>query len=88
VWFDIDNTLYSASTQISQAMGKKIHGLSFHRVPSCPIQLSPDYFVNLGLGEDEASELHLQYYKTYGLALAGLIRHHDVGNAACLPPSA
>lgn len=26
VWFDIDNTLYSASTKISQAMGKRIHG--------------------------------------------------------------
>ena len=26
VWFDIDNTLYSASTRISQAMGERIHG--------------------------------------------------------------
>lgn len=26
VWFDIDNTLYSANSKISQAMGKKIHG--------------------------------------------------------------
>lgn len=28
VWFDIDNTLYSASTKISQAMGQRIHGSS------------------------------------------------------------
>jgi len=25
VWFDIDNTLYSASSMISQAMGNRIH---------------------------------------------------------------
>jgi hypothetical protein len=27
VWFDIDNTLYSASTNIAQAMGQRIHGI-------------------------------------------------------------
>lgn len=26
IWFDIDNTLYSASTKIAQAMGERIHG--------------------------------------------------------------
>lgn len=26
VWFDIDNTLYSASSNISHAMGTRIHG--------------------------------------------------------------
>lgn len=62
VWFDIDNTLYSASTKISQAMGQRIHA----------------YFVSLGLDEDKASELHLKYYTEYGLALRGLTRHHDI----------
>ncbi|KIL00627.1 hypothetical protein PAXRUDRAFT_821525 [Paxillus rubicundulus Ve08.2h10] len=62
VWFDIDNTLYSASTKISQAMGQRIHA----------------YFVSLGIGEDEASELHHRYYTQYGLALRGLARHHDI----------
>ncbi|KAF8195791.1 pyrimidine 5-nucleotidase [Mycena galopus ATCC 62051] len=62
VFLDIDNTLYSASTGISAAMGSKIH----------------DYFVTLGLSEAEASELHLKYYTQYGLALRGLILHHDV----------
>ncbi|KAJ3500874.1 hypothetical protein NMY22_g19116 [Coprinellus aureogranulatus] len=57
VWFDIDNTLYSASAKISHAMA---------------------YFVSLGLSEEEASKLHLHYYTTYGLALRGLTRHHDV----------
>jgi hypothetical protein len=37
------------------------------------------YFVSLGLSEEEASELHHQYYTQYGLALAGLVRNHDVG---------
>ncbi|KAH8113236.1 pyrimidine 5-nucleotidase [Phellopilus nigrolimitatus] len=62
VWFDIDNTLYSASSNIADAMGQRIHA----------------YFVSLGLDDAEASALHLKYYKTYGLALRGLVRHHDV----------
>ncbi|KAF8917956.1 pyrimidine 5-nucleotidase [Mucidula mucida] len=61
-WFDIDNTLYSANSKISQAMGEKIHA----------------YFMTMGLDDAEASELHLKYYTQYGLALAGLVRHHDV----------
>ncbi|KAJ4478219.1 pyrimidine 5-nucleotidase [Lentinula aciculospora] len=62
IYFDIDNTLYSTSAKISQAMGVKIH----------------DYFVKLGLSDQEASDLHHKYYTQYGLALAGLVRHHDV----------
>jgi len=61
-WFDIDNTLYSANAKIAEAMGKQIH----------------NYFLTLGLDDDEASRLHLQYYTTYGLALRGLTRHHQV----------
>jgi len=38
----------------------------------------PAYFVGLGLGHDEASDLHLRYYTQYGLALRGLVRHHDI----------
>jgi hypothetical protein len=30
VWFDVDNTLYSASDKISQAMSERIHGPSIH----------------------------------------------------------
>ncbi|THH11724.1 hypothetical protein EW145_g473 [Phellinidium pouzarii] len=62
VWFDIDNTLYSASSRIADAMGERIHG----------------YFTRLGLDDKEASALHLKYFKTYGLALRGLVRYHDV----------
>ncbi|KAF9818319.1 hypothetical protein IEO21_02834 [Rhodonia placenta] len=62
VWLDIDNTLYSASARISQAMGERIHA----------------YFISLGFPEEEASELHHKYYTQYGLALRGLVRHHHV----------
>ncbi|KAI0732964.1 pyrimidine 5-nucleotidase [Fomitopsis betulina] len=62
IWLDIDNTLYSASTQISRAMGERIHA----------------YFLSLGFPEEEASELHHKYYTQYGLALRGLVRHHQI----------
>jgi pyrimidine and pyridine-specific 5'-nucleotidase len=41
--------------------------------------------MTLGLSNEEASELHHKYYTTYGLALRGLIRHHDVGEVPSLP---
>ncbi|KAF5344123.1 hypothetical protein D9758_008849 [Tetrapyrgos nigripes] len=75
VWFDIDNTLYSASTNISQAMGVRIHGMrptSFVNKYTGVNDIVA-YFVGLGLDEQEASELHHQYYSQYGLALAGLV---------------
>ncbi|OBZ70454.1 Uncharacterized protein C24B11.05 [Grifola frondosa] len=62
VWLDIDNTLYSASARISHAMGERIHA----------------YFVNMGHSDEEASVLHHRYYTEYGLALRGLVRHHDI----------
>lgn len=62
VFFDIDNTLYSASSKISQAMGERIHA----------------YFLSLGLEDDRATELHHKYYTEYGLALRGLVRHHEI----------
>jgi len=62
VWFDIDNTLYSASTMVSHAMGERIHA----------------YFLSLGLDKEAASELHHNYQKQYGLALRGLTQHHDI----------
>ena len=35
--------------------------------------------MSLGLDEDKASELHHRYYTEYGLALRGLVRHHEIG---------
>lgn len=42
------------------------------------------YFLGLGLADEEASELHHKYYTQYGLALRGLARHHNVGEASPL----
>lgn len=81
IWFDIDNTLYSASTKISHSMGERIHGMFTHNGYRLSFKaFSAAYFVSLGIDEDEASELHLKYYRQYGLALRGLTRHHDIGN--------
>ncbi|KAI4525667.1 pyrimidine 5-nucleotidase, partial [Schizophyllum commune Loenen D] len=65
VWFDIDNTLYSAST--------KVPVLIYSR-PDRPAA----YFVSLGLEDEKATKLHHHYYTEYGLALRGLVRHHEV----------
>jgi len=62
IWFDIDNTLYPASSRIDQLMGQRIQG----------------YFRSLGLDHEEATRLHMKYYREYGLAIRGLTRHHTI----------
>jgi len=62
VWLDIDNTLYPRSTRIADLMGQRIHA----------------YFLSMGFAEDEAHSLHLKYYTQYGLALRGLMKHHNI----------
>ncbi|RCK65273.1 Suppressor of disruption of TFIIS [Candida viswanathii] len=62
-FFDIDNCLYPRSTRINDMMQVKIH----------------DYFKrNLELNDEDAHNLHMNYYKTYGLAIEGLVRNHQV----------
>lgn len=62
-YFDIDNCLYKRSTPIHDMMQVKIHS----------------YFKDsLELNDDDAHELHMNYYKTYGLAIEGLVRNHQV----------
>jgi pyrimidine and pyridine-specific 5'-nucleotidase len=40
------------------------------------------YFTkHLKISDDEARALHHEYYKNYGLALEGLVRHHKIGTA-------
>jgi len=62
IWFDIDNTLYSRHCKINEYMSEKILA----------------YFMKLGLPVEQAEELHHKYYKEYGLAIRGLIRHHSI----------
>lgn len=63
-------------------MGERIHG-SRSAAQRLTLQQSLiytlAYFVKIGLSHDEAGDLHHHYYKTYGLALRGLVKHHDVG---------
>ncbi|RLP65552.1 pyrimidine 5'-nucleotidase [Candida albicans Ca529L] len=62
-FFDIDNCLYPRSTRIFEMMQVKIH----------------DYFKkSLSLNDEDAHNLHMNYYKTYGLAIEGLVRNHQV----------
>ncbi|SJX63762.1 related to pyrimidine 5-nucleotidase [Sporisorium reilianum f. sp. reilianum] len=62
VWLDIDNTLYKRSTKIADLMAERIRA----------------YFHGMGLSEQEAKALHTTYYKTYGLAIRGLVKHHQI----------
>jgi pyrimidine and pyridine-specific 5'-nucleotidase len=62
-FFDIDNCLYPKSYKIHDHMARLID----------------DYFqTHLALSADDAFELHQRYYKDYGLAIEGLVRHHKV----------
>jgi pyrimidine and pyridine-specific 5'-nucleotidase len=62
-FFDIDNCLYPKSYQIHDKMAVLID----------------NYFQNhLSLSEEDATILHQRYYKDYGLAIEGLVRHHKV----------
>ncbi|MCJ1338335.1 hypothetical protein MMC09_003622 [Bachmanniomyces sp. S44760] len=62
-FFDIDNCLYPRS--------KKVHDLMEI--------LIDQYFVeHLVLSPEDATMLHQRYYKEYGLAIEGLVKHHKV----------
>jgi pyrimidine and pyridine-specific 5'-nucleotidase len=42
-------------------------------------RISDKYFqTHLSLSQEDANELHMRYYKDYGLAIEGLVRHHKV----------
>lgn len=58
-----DNCLYPKSFKIHEIMG----------------QLIDEYFItHLSISQEEATELHQRYYKDYGLAIEGLVRHHKI----------
>jgi pyrimidine and pyridine-specific 5'-nucleotidase len=42
-------------------------------------ELIDEYFIrHLELSREDAFKLHQEYYKTYGLAIEGLVRHHKI----------
>jgi pyrimidine and pyridine-specific 5'-nucleotidase len=62
-FFDIDNCLYTKSFKIHEIMS----------------DLIDDYFMtHLSLTREDAAHLHQRYYKDYGLAIEGLVRHHKI----------
>ncbi|KAL7273049.1 putative suppressor of disruption of TFIIS [Rhizina undulata] len=62
-FFDIDNCLYSRS--------KRVHDMMK--------ELIDKYFrEQLDLASEDAKSLHETYYKNYGLAIEGLVRHHKI----------
>lgn len=62
-FFDIDNCLYPKSAKVHDLMA----------------DLIDKYFANhLSLPWDEAVRLHKEYYQLYGLAIEGLVRHHQI----------
>ncbi|KAF2239807.1 pyrimidine 5-nucleotidase [Viridothelium virens] len=62
-FFDIDNCLYPRSKKVFQYMQ----------------DLIDKYFqTHLSLSQEDAYDLHMRYYRDYGLAIEGLVRHHKV----------
>jgi hypothetical protein len=43
--------------------------------------LASAYFLSLGLPTEKAAELHKKYYSEYGLAIRGLVKHHEIGES-------
>jgi pyrimidine and pyridine-specific 5'-nucleotidase len=62
-FFDIDNCLYPKSARVHDLMA----------------DLIDQYFANhLSLPYEDAVRLHKEYYQNYGLAIEGLVRHHQI----------
>ncbi|POS80580.1 pyrimidine 5'-nucleotidase [Diaporthe helianthi] len=62
-FFDIDNCLYPKSAKVHDLMA----------------DLIDTYFEkHLDLPREEAVRLHKEYYTNYGLAIEGLVRHHEI----------
>lgn len=63
VLFDLDNTIYPASSDMMKGIDVRIH----------------EYVKNLlGLDDQESQRIRKQYYADYGTTLHGLQRHHNV----------
>ena len=57
----------------------------YHAIGNLYFVVLPDYFMNLGLSDKEASDLQWKYYQQYGLPLRGLVLHHEVGVSVRVP---
>lgn len=82
---DIDNCLYPKSKSNhphdppSLSYSSKSNSLSGAKVHDLMADLIDQYFQkHLNLPQEEAIRLHTEYYQTYGLAIEGLVRHHEI----------
>jgi len=60
---DLDNTLYAADNGVFARMDKRMTAFVAHE---------------LGVDNDEADRLRVQYWKKYGTTLRGMMLHHDM----------
>jgi putative hydrolase of the HAD superfamily len=67
--FDLDNTLYPPAMRL------------FDQIE---VRMTKFVMDAVGVGKDEANVLRVNYWKTYGTTLAGLMREHDVDPAPYL----
>lgn len=65
-FFDIDNTLYPKSSGVGEWMAQRIRMF---------------FMEHLNLPDEESRILGAKYYKDYGLAIRGLIRHFSINTA-------
>jgi len=63
LFFDLDATLYPASSGLWKVIKSRIEGYMIRR---------------LGFSEEETLRLRKEYYQRYGTTLTGLTKHHDV----------
>ncbi|KAJ1966704.1 hypothetical protein H4R35_006924, partial [Dimargaris xerosporica] len=61
-FFDIDNCLYPPSTGIAQIMKERIYA----------------YGIKIGIPQEQVETLCETYYRDYGLAIRGLLKHHVI----------
>ncbi|KAI3618358.1 hypothetical protein CBS9595_002721 [Malassezia furfur] len=66
LWLDIGRHTVRASAHGSRS------------IPELMADRIRDYFRGLGLDEHDAEQLHTHYYKEYGLAIRGLVKHHTI----------
>ncbi|EPZ31299.1 pyrimidine 5-nucleotidase [Rozella allomycis CSF55] len=62
-FFDVDNTLYAQSTDIGLMMADRIKLYATSK---------------MGMTEEEAIKTSTKYYLDYGLAIRGLLKHHQI----------
>ncbi|KAL3418365.1 hypothetical protein PVAG01_10081 [Phlyctema vagabunda] len=62
-FFDIDNCLYPKSKNVHDHM---------------TVLIDQYFMTHLELTREDANKLHMDYYRSYGLAIEGLVRHHKI----------